>query len=51
MIDSHCHLDFEDFDGQRDELVAEAREAGVHTIVNIGVDLKSSRRSVELAEL
>jgi len=50
MIDSHCHLDFDDFDGQREEIVTEAREAGVHTIVNIGVDLKTSQRSIELAD-
>lgn len=49
MIDSHCHLDFDVFDGQRDELLAEANDAGVHTIINIGTDLESSARSVELA--
>jgi len=50
MIDSHCHLDFPDFDMDRDEVVRAAREAGVHTIVNIGVDLRTSQRSLELAE-
>lgn len=50
MIDSHCHLDFDVFDNQRDKIVAEANEAGVHTIVNIGVDIPSSKRSIELAE-
>ena len=50
MIDSHCHLDFDAFDGIRDRTVAEANDAGVHTIVNIGVDLNTSRRSIELAE-
>jgi len=49
MIDSHCHLDFEQYDGRRDQVVAEALAAGVHTIVNIGIDLPTSRRSVELA--
>jgi TatD DNase family protein len=50
MIDSHCHLDFSDFNGERDRLVADAARAGVHTIVNIGVDLTTSRKSIELAE-
>lgn len=50
MIDSHCHLDFDVFENQRDRIVAEANEAGVHTIVNIGVDIPSSKRSIELAE-
>jgi TatD DNase family protein len=50
MIDSHCHLDFKQYDGLRDEVVREANEAGVHTLVNIGVDLATSRLSIELAE-
>jgi TatD DNase family protein len=50
MIDSHCHLDFEEFDGWRDEAVKNALSAGVHTIVNIGTDLQTSINSVELAK-
>jgi TatD DNase family protein len=49
MIDSHCHLNFIKNSGSVDELVAAAANAGVHTIVNIGTDLDSSRESVELA--
>jgi len=50
MIDSHCHLDFDQFDGLRDQMLAKAREAGVHTIINIGVDIPSSKKSLELAQ-
>jgi TatD DNase family protein len=50
MIDSHCHLDFDVFDNQRDKIIAEADAAGIHTIVNIGVDVPSSKRSIALAE-
>ncbi len=50
MIDSHCHLDFKQFKGRLDEVISAAKAAGVHTIVNIGVDPAASRRSVELAE-
>jgi len=50
MIDTHCHLDFDVFDNQRDDLINKARESGVHTIINIGCDLVSSQSSVELAE-
>ncbi|MCK4372945.1 MAG: TatD family hydrolase, partial [candidate division Zixibacteria bacterium] len=49
MIDSHCHLDLEPFHNRLDDVLSAARDAGVHTIVNIGADLDSSRRSVELA--
>jgi TatD DNase family protein len=50
MIDSHCHLDFDQFDGLRDQMLANAREAGVHTVINIGVDIPSSQKSFELAQ-
>ncbi|MBN6748437.1 TatD family hydrolase, partial [Acidithiobacillus sp. PG05] len=29
LVDSHCHLDFEDFDADRSEILARARAAGV----------------------
>lgn len=50
MIDSHCHLDSREFEANIVEIINDARYAGVHTIVNIGVDLVSSRASVELTE-
>lgn len=50
MIDSHCHLDFDAFDGRREQVINQARQAGVHTIINIGVDGPTSERSIELAE-
>lgn len=49
MIDSHCHLDFEPLHSRLEEVLSAAREAGVHTVVNIGADIESSRRSVDLA--
>ncbi len=50
MIDSHCHLDFKDFNGRREEAIDNALANGVHTIVNIGCDPESARRTVELAD-
>lgn len=50
MIDSHCHLYFDSFDNQREQLIASAAEAGVHTIINIGIDLHSSHQAIELAQ-
>ena len=50
MIDSHCHLYFDSFNGNRDQLIADAIKAGVEKIINIGIDLESSRQCIELAE-
>ncbi len=50
MVDTHAHLDFDQFDKDRESIIALAQAEGVETIINIGTDLESSRRSVELAE-
>jgi TatD DNase family protein len=50
MIDTHCHLDFKEYNNRRDEVIKTAVEAGVHTLVNIGADKESTERSVQLAE-
>ncbi len=50
MIDSHCHLNYIEGCGTPAELISEATEAGVRTIINIGADLESSRISVDLAK-
>lgn len=50
LVDSHCHLDFAEFDRDRDEVVQRARDAGVTFIINPGYDLPSSRRAIGLAE-
>ena len=49
MIDTHAHVDGPRFDGDRDAALARASAAGVRLIVNVGHDVASSRRSVELA--
>ena len=41
FIDTHCHLDGEEFAADRDEVVARAREAGVSKVFVPGIDLKS----------
>jgi len=50
LIDSHCHLDLEQFDADRDHVIQRAQSAGVGLIVNPGIDIQHSRRAIELAE-
>ncbi len=40
LVDSHCHLDFPDFEGEVDEIVTRAAEAGVTRIVTICTRLR-----------
>jgi len=49
LIDTHCHLDFAPFDGDRDRVLGRACTAHVTTLINPGADLESSRRAVEMA--
>ena len=36
LVDSHCHIDMPDFDADRDEVVARAREAGLVEMLVVG---------------
>ena len=47
LIDSHAHLDL--FKGDRNEVIARAFAAGLSAIVTVGIDLNSSRKSLEIA--
>lgn len=49
-IDAHCHLQFEQYDADRDVLIEQMRERGIAAIV-VGCGIDSSRKAVKLAEL
>jgi TatD DNase family protein len=50
LVDSHAHLDFEDFHGDFDAVLKRAEEAKISKIINIGASLERSRTTVLLAE-
>ena len=50
FVDTHCHLDWNAFDADRDEVIRRAIDGGVTRMLTIGVDVPSSRRAIELAE-
>ena len=37
LVDSHCHIDFPQFDDDRDAMLARAREAGITALLAIGI--------------
>lgn len=50
ITDSHAHLYWKTYDGDRGEVLARARAAGVERMVIVGTDLASSRAAFELCE-
>ena len=50
MIDTHCHLDGEEFREDLEAVVARAKEAGVQAIGVPAIDLKSSVFVISLCE-
>lgn len=50
LIDSHAHLNLDDYDRDRDDVITRARQAGLDAIINIGIDLESSRAALTLAQ-
>lgn len=49
IVDSHCHLDFPDFDGERDDVIARAEAAGVRRMVTICTRLHSLPKVQQIA--
>ena len=49
IFDTHAHYDDERFDEDRQQLLSSMKDAGIGRIVNIGANMASSRRSLELA--
>ncbi|MFA5086936.1 MAG: TatD family hydrolase [Candidatus Paceibacterota bacterium] len=48
MIDTHAHLDFPDFDSDREELIKKCFDLGIK-IINPGTNFDTSERAVKLA--
>lgn len=50
LVDSHCHLDFPDFEDELDDIVARAKAAGVERMVTICTRVKEFDRVLAVAE-
>ncbi len=50
FLDTHAHLDFDEFQKDLPGVLERARGAGVDRIVSVGTDLAASRRAISIAE-
>ncbi|WP_026614117.1 TatD family hydrolase [Ensifer aridi] len=50
LIDTHCHLDFPDFEGEREAIIERAREGGVGQMVTISTRVKRFDTILAIAE-
>ena len=48
IFDTHCHYNDESFDKDRAEVLAKLPLEGVNRICEIGYDIESSKKAVEL---
>ena len=49
LIDTHCHLNFDEFENDRDEIIGRCLSNDVW-MVNVGADYETSKKAVEIAE-
>jgi len=49
LFDTHAHLNFKDYDKDREKLIKNSLKEGVF-MINIGTDIKESRRVVKISE-
>ncbi len=49
FVDTHCHLSFPEFDKDRKEVIARLTEAKVSVLIDPGINVETSRKSIELA--
>ncbi len=49
LIDTHAHLYWDSYKQDFDEVIQRSLDAGISTIINAGVDIKTSKAAAKLA--
>lgn len=49
LIDTHCHLEMDVFDNDREEVIKRAKDSGIEAIITISSDFESNLKGVELS--
>lgn len=50
MIDTHAHLNFQDFKNDYAEVIKRSFNNGIKAIINVGSDFSTSQRAIEIAK-
>lgn len=50
IFETHAHLNFEDYDQDRELVLKKAAQAGVELFINVGCDVVTSQQSIALAK-
>lgn len=50
LVDSHCHLDFNDFEEDFEEMLARARECGITAMLNAGNNIGELEKQLEISD-
>ena len=50
IFETHAHLDFDNYKGDREKVLMSCFKAGVDKIINIGIDAESTKKSILLSE-
>lgn len=50
LFDSHCHLISKEFDEDLDEIIQKSTESSIELVLDVGVDLKTSEKSLEISQ-
>lgn len=50
LFDTHCHLNFQAFEGRVEEIIASAQNVGVNYFVVPGTDIETSQKAITIAK-
>lgn len=50
LIDTHAHLDMQEFDQDRDDVLKRAKNSGLTHVITVGIDLTASCNGMDLAD-
>ena len=50
LIDTHCHIYYDKYIEDIDQVINRAKEHNISNIICVGVDFESSKKSLDLAE-